>query len=213
MRWVLKPRITTVELWAPTLPPVPISRGMNAASTTICFSTESIEAMTAAGYVGFAERGVRFTQIFHRGWDQHGNVTGDLPNQCRDIDQPAMALIQDLKQRGMLDDTLVIWGGEFGRTVYCQGPLSAENYGRDHHPKAFTMWLAGGGVRGGVVHGETDDFSYNITEDPVDIQSLNATTLHLLGVDHERLTYRFNSLDNKLTGVDGNPEILREILT
>ncbi|MAF11095.1 sulfatase [Candidatus Poribacteria bacterium] len=159
-----------------------------------------------------AERGVRFTQIFHRGWDQHGNVTGDLPNQCRDIDQPAMALVQDLKQRGMLDETLVVWGGEFGRTVYCQGPLSTENYGRDHHPKCFTMWLAGGGVKGGIVHGETDDFSYNITQDPVDIQSLNATLLHQMGIDHDRLTYRFNALDNKLTGVDGDPQIIRGIL-
>ena len=113
----------------------------------------------------------------------------------------------------MLDETLVIWGGEFGRTVYCQGPLSEENYGRDHHPKCFTMWLAGGGVKGGIVHGETDDFSYNITENPVDIQSLNATVLNQLGIDHERLTYRFNALDNKLTGVDGNPKIIREILT
>ena len=160
-----------------------------------------------------AERGVRFTQIFHRGWDQHGNVTGDLPHQCRDIDQPAMALVQDLKQRGMLDETLVVWGGEFGRTVYCQGPLSAENYGRDHHPKAFTMWLAGGGVKGGIVHGETDDFGYNVTENPVDIQSLNATMLNQLGIDHKRLTYKFNGLDNKLTGVDGDPRIIREILT
>ena len=149
-----------------------------------------------------AERDVRFVQIFHRGWDQHANVARDLPNQCRDIDQPAWALIQDLKQRGMLDDTLVVWGGEFGRTVYCQGKLTRENYGRDHHPRCFTIWMAGGGIKGGVVHGKTDDFSYNIVENPVHIHDMNATILHCLGIDHTRLSYKFQGLDMRLTGVE-----------
>ena len=147
------------------------------------------------------ERDVRFVQIFHRGWDQHGNVAKDLPNQCQDIDQPVWALIQDLKQRGLLDDTLVIWGGEFGRTVYSQGRLSRENYGRDHHPRCFTVWMAGGGIKGGLVHGATDDFSYNITADPVHINDLNATILHCLGIDHERFTTKVAGLDLGLTGV------------
>ncbi|NNE91003.1 MAG: DUF1501 domain-containing protein, partial [Verrucomicrobiales bacterium] len=149
-----------------------------------------------------AERGVRFTQVFIRGWDQHGNLTGDLPLQCRDVDQPSWALVQDLKMRGMLDDTLVAWGGEFGRTIYCQGGLSKTNYGRDHHPRCFTTWLAGGGVKGGTVYGETDDFSYNITKDPVHIRDLNATILHLLGIDHNRLSVKHKGLDVKLTGVE-----------
>ena len=148
-----------------------------------------------------AERGVRFTQIFHRGWDQHGNLPGDLPNQCKDIDQPCAGLIKDLKQRGMFDDTLVVWGGEFGRTIYCQGNLTKTQYGRDHHPKCFSMWLAGAGIQGGMVHGETDEFSYNITEDPVHIRDLNATILHLMGIDHERFVYPFQGLDQRLTGV------------
>ncbi len=149
-----------------------------------------------------AERDVRFVQIFHRGWDQHGNIAGDLPNQCRDIDQPAYALIQDLKLKGLLEDTLVIWGGEFGRTIYCQGNLTKDNYGRDHHPKCFTIWMAGGGVKPGIVYGETDDFSYNITEKPVHIHDLNATILHCLGIDHTRLSYKFQGLDMRLTGVE-----------
>ena len=149
-----------------------------------------------------AERNVRFVQIFHRGWDQHANVAGDLPNQCRDVDQPCYALIQDLKQRGLLNDTLVVWGGEFGRTIYCQGKLSKENYGRDHHPRCFTIWMAGAGIKGGVVHGETDDFSYNIVKDPVHIRDLNATILSQFGIDHERLDYRFQGLDVRLTGVE-----------
>ncbi len=128
-----------------------------------------------------AERGVRFMQLFIRGWDQHGNLPDDIRSQCRDVDQPAAALIKDLKQRGMLDDTLVIWGGEFGRTVYCQGTLTKDNYGRDHHPRCFTMWMAGGGVKPGITYGETDDFSYNIVENPVHIHDLNATILHLPG--------------------------------
>ncbi len=158
-----------------------------------------------------AERGVRFTQIFHRGWDQHGNLPGDLPNQCRDVDQPSAALLTDLRQRGMLDDTLVVWGGEFGRTIYCQGKLTAKTYGRDHHPKCFTMWLAGGGVRGGSVHGETDDFSYNIVKDPVHIRDLNATILHLMGIDDRRFTAPFQGLDQRLTGVEES-RVVREIL-
>ena len=152
------------------------------------------------------ERDVRFVQIFHRGWDQHGNIAGDLPNQAKDIDQPSWALVQDLKQRGMLDDTLVIWGGGFGRTIYCQGALSRENYGRDHHPRCFSMWMAGGGIKPGQVYGATDDFSYNIIENPVHIHELNATILHSLGIDHRRLTAKFQGLDVRLTGVeDVNP--------
>ena len=158
-----------------------------------------------------AERGVRFTQIFHRGWDQHGALPKDLPNQCLDVDQPSAGLLTDLRQRGMLDDTLVIWGGEFGRTVYCQGALSKTNYGRDHHPKCFSIWMAGGGVQGGAVHGETDDFSYNIVEDPVHIRDLNATILHQLGIDHQRFTYPFKGLDQRLTGVEES-RIVHEIL-
>ena len=149
-----------------------------------------------------AERDVRFVQLFHRGWDQHGNVAGDLPNQCKDVDQPSWALVQDLKQRGLLDDTLVVWGGEFGRTVYCQGGLTRENYGRDHHPRCFSMWLAGGGIKPGIVHGQTDEFSYNITEDPVHIHEMNATILQCLGIDHRRLSFEFQGLDMRLTGVE-----------
>ncbi|MCS1407635.1 MAG: hypothetical protein M2R45_00795 [Verrucomicrobia subdivision 3 bacterium] len=148
------------------------------------------------------ERDVRFVQIFHRGWDQHGNIAEDLPGQCRDIDQPSWALVQDLKARGLLDDTLVIWGGEFGRTVYCQGKLTRENYGRDHHPRCFPAWMAGGGIKPGMVYGKTDDFSYNIVENPVHIHDLNATILNRLGIDHERLSYKFQGLDVRLTGVE-----------
>jgi hypothetical protein len=148
------------------------------------------------------ERNVRFVQVFHRGWDQHFNLTGDLPNQCRDIDHGAHGLITDLKQRGLLDDTLVVWGGEFGRTIYCQGALSRTNYGRDHHPRCFTMWMAGGGVKPGVIHGETDEFSYNIVRDPVHVRDINATILHQLGIDHRRFTFQFRGLDERLTGVE-----------
>jgi len=146
-----------------------------------------------------AERGVRFTQLFHRGWDQHSSLPTHLANQCRDTDQASAALVADLKQRGMLEDTLVIWGGEFGRTVYSQGELGS---GRDHHGRCFSLWLAGGGVKGGVSHGQTDDFSYNITENPVHIRDLNATILHCLGMDHNRFTFRFQGLSQKLTGVE-----------
>jgi hypothetical protein len=147
------------------------------------------------------ERGVRFVQIYHNNWDTHANVSGRLPDQCRDVDQACYGLIQDLKQRGMLDETLVIWGGEFGRTVYSQGGLSKENYGRDHHPRCFTMWMAGGGTKGGTIYGETCEFSYNIVKDPVHIRDFHATVLHQMGYDHERLLYKYQGLDQKLTGV------------
>jgi hypothetical protein len=149
-----------------------------------------------------AEKGVRFSQIFHRGWDQHGALPKDLPNQCRDVDRACYGLITDLKQRGMYDDTLVVWGGEFGRTIYCQGELTQTNYGRDHHPRCYTMWMGGAGVKGGVVYGETDDFSYNITKDPVHIRDLNATILNQFGVDHQQLNFQHQGLDLKLTGVE-----------
>lgn len=148
------------------------------------------------------ERGVRFVQIYHNNWDHHGNVNGRLPSQCRDIDQPCHALIEDLKQRGMFEDTLIVWGGEFGRTIYSQGGLSRDNYGRDHHPRCFTMWMAGGGAKAGQIYGETDDFSYNIVKDPLHISDFHATVLHLLGYNHERMTYKFQGLDQKLTGVE-----------
>jgi hypothetical protein len=148
-----------------------------------------------------AERGVRFTQIYLNNWDHHGNLTGRMPSQCKDIDGPCHALIEDLKQRGMFDDTLIVWGGEFGRTIYSQGGLTKENYGRDHHPRCFTMWMAGGGAKGGRIYGETDDFSYNIVKDPLHISDFHATIMHLMGYNHERMTYKFQGLDQKLTGV------------
>ncbi len=157
-----------------------------------------------------AERDVRFIQLYHRGWDQHYNLPSDLRLQAEDIDQPAAALVRDLKQRGLLDETLVIWGGEFGRTTYSQGKLEAANYGRDHHGRCFTMWLAGGGVKPGTVYGETDDFSYNVVRDPVHVHDFNATLLHLLGLDHTRLTYRAQGRDFRLTDVHG--EVIKGIL-
>ncbi|MGE0759311.1 MAG: DUF1501 domain-containing protein [Pirellulaceae bacterium] len=157
------------------------------------------------------ERGVRFIQVYHNNWDTHANVAGRLPDQCRDVDQPCYGLVQDLKLRGLLDETLIIWGGEFGRTIYSQGGLSKQNYGRDHHPRCFTMWMAGGGAKGGVVHGETDDFSYNIVRDPVHIRDFHATVLHLLGFDHERFTYKYQGLDQRLTGVEPC-RVVRELL-
>ncbi|QDU40188.1 hypothetical protein Mal4_45430 [Maioricimonas rarisocia] len=156
------------------------------------------------------ERNVRFVQIFIRGWDQHGSLPKDITNQCRDVDQGQAALVKDLKQRGLLEDTLVIWGGEFGRTIYCQGGLTRENYGRDHHPRCFTMWMAGGGIKPGITYGKTDEFSYNVVENPVHIHDLNATILHNLGIDHKRLTYRFQGRDFRLTDVHGN--IVHDIL-
>ena len=148
-----------------------------------------------------AERGVRFTQIYLNNWDHHSNLVNRMPSQCKDIDGPCHALIEDLKQRGMFDDTLIVWGGEFGRTIYSQGGLSMTNYGRDHHPRCFTMWMAGGGAKGGRIYGETDDFSYNIVKDPLHISDFHATIMHLMGYNHERLTYKFQGLDQKLTGV------------
>jgi hypothetical protein len=147
------------------------------------------------------ERGVRFVQIFHRGWDQHGTLPRDLAAQCKDIDQACYGLVQDLKQRGLLEDTLLVCGGEFGRTVYCQGKLTETDYGRDHHPRCFSLWLAGGGIRGGTVFGETDEMSYNVVRDPVHVRDLHATILHLMGLDHERLNFRYQGLDQRLTGV------------
>ncbi len=149
-----------------------------------------------------AERDVRFIQLFHMGWDQHDNLPDHMGKQCRDTDQPTAALINDLDQRGLLDDTLVVWGGEFGRTVYCQGELTESNYGRDHHPRCFSVFMAGGGVKPGIVYGETDDFGYNIVSDPVHVNDLHATILHTLGIDHRRLTIPFQGLDLKLSGVE-----------
>ncbi len=158
------------------------------------------------------ERGVRVVQILHRGWDQHSTLPQALTNQCLDTDQATAALIVDLKQRGLLDSTLIVWGGEFGRTVYSQGTLTKDDYGRDHHPRNFCMWLAGGGIKGGVVHGETDDFSYNVVENPVHVNDLNATILHCLGIDNERLIFKFQGLDQRLTGVE-QAEPVKAILT
>jgi uncharacterized protein DUF1501 len=157
-----------------------------------------------------AERGVRFVQLFHRGWDQHTSLPKQIAAQCSDTDQPTAALIADLKERGLLDDTLVVWGGEFGRTVYCQGTLTADDYGRDHHPRCFTVWLAGAGVKPGFSFGETDDFSYNIAANPVHVHDLHATILQLLGIDHTRLTFKYQGRHYRLTDVHGN--IVREIL-
>lgn len=148
------------------------------------------------------ERGVRAVQILHRGWDQHDNLPTALGNQCKDTDQATAALVIDLKRRGLLEDTLVVWGGEFGRTVYSQGTLTSETYGRDHHPRNFCMWMAGGGVKGGIVHGATDDFSYNIVKDPVHLNSINATILQCMGIDHSRFSQKFQGLDQRLTGVE-----------
>jgi hypothetical protein len=157
------------------------------------------------------ERGVRFVQLMHRGWDQHGNLPGQIRGQCKDVDQASAALIKDLKQRGLLDETLVIWGGEFGRTVYSQGALTMDNYGRDHHGRCFSLWMAGGGIKPGVSYGETDDYCYNIVRDGVHIHDFNATVLHCLGIDHTRLTYRHAGRDFRLTDVEGN--VVRALLT
>jgi hypothetical protein len=149
-----------------------------------------------------AEQGVKFIQLYHQGWDHHGNVPSGMKTQCRETDQPAAALLTDLKQRGMLKDTLVIWGGEFGRTNYSQGKLTATNYGRDHHPRCFSMWMAGGGIRPGMVLGETCEFGYNIIRDSVHIRDFHATLMHVMGIDHERFTAKFQGLDARLTGVE-----------
>jgi hypothetical protein len=158
-----------------------------------------------------AEKGVRFVQLMHAGWDQHGNLPTQLAVQCRDTDQPAAALVKDLKQRGLLDETLVIWGGEFGRTSFCQGDINNKKaHGRDHHPRNFCLWMAGGGIKGGANYGKSDDFSYNVAENPVHVHDLQATTLHLLGIEHEKLTYKFQGRDFRLTDVHG--KVVREIL-
>ncbi len=157
-----------------------------------------------------AERGVRFIQLYHRDWDHHAKLPEGLPKRCAETDQPSAALVQDLKQRGMLEDTLVIWGGEFGRTVYCQGRLTKDDYGRDHHPRCFPMWMAGGGMKSGLVYGATDDYCYNITENPVHVHDIQATILNRLGVDHTRLTYKFQGRAFRLTDVHGN--LVKDIL-
>jgi uncharacterized protein (DUF1501 family) len=158
------------------------------------------------------ERGVRFVQIFHRGWDHHTILPKQLRGQCFDVDQPSAALLTDLKQRGLLDDTIVIFAGEFGRTVYCQGNLKRDDYGRDHHPRCFSAWLAGGGIRGGMTFGKTDDFSYNVAQNPVAVRDLHATILHQLGIDHEKLTFPFQGLDQRLTGVEPS-QVIKDILS
>jgi uncharacterized protein (DUF1501 family) len=158
-----------------------------------------------------AQRGVRFTQLFHRGWDQHISIKTQLPRQCQDVDQASAALVTDLKRRGLLEDTLVIWGGEFGRTVYSQGELGAPTSGRDHHGRCFTTWMAGGGVKAGFDYGTTDDYAYNIAENPVHIRDLNATILHQLGIDHERFTFKFRGLNQRLTGVE-HAHVIKDIL-
>jgi uncharacterized protein (DUF1501 family) len=157
-----------------------------------------------------SENGVRFVQLYHQGWDQHGNLPNEMKGQAKDVDQASAALITDLKQRGLLDETLVIWGGEFGRTNYCQGKMTPDNYGRDHHPRCFSIWMAGGGIKGGVVHGETDDFGYNIVSNPVHVHDLQATILNRLGLDHEKLTYRYQGRRFRLTDVEG--KVVKEIL-
>lgn len=175
------------------------------------------EAKTPGSYAAncllarrMAERGVRYIQLFHRGWDQHVNLPKQLPNQCWDTDQASAALVIDLKQRGLLDDTIVIWGGEFGRTIYCQEKLSAGNYGRDHHPRCFTMWVAGGGFQPGLSYGATDDYCYNVIEKPVSVHDLHATLLHSLGFDHERMTFRHQGRDYRLTDVAG--DVIHDLL-
>jgi len=156
------------------------------------------------------ERGVRFVQLFHRGWDQHLELPKNIALQCKATDRASAGLVKDLKQRGLLDDTLVVWGGEFGRTVYCQGKLTAEDYGRDHHPRCFTAWMAGAGIKAGTSWGETDEFGYNVVRDPVHVHDLNATILHLLGIDHTRLTFKFQGRHYRLTDVHG--EVVQGVL-
>jgi uncharacterized protein (DUF1501 family) len=157
-----------------------------------------------------AERNVRFIQLYHPGWDHHGGLPGGIRRQAKDVDQACYALVTDLKQRGLLDDTLVVWGGEFGRTNYSQGKLTATDYGRDHHPRCFTIWMCGGGVKPGVTYGATDDYGYNVVENPVDVHDLHATILHLLGIDHEKLTYKFQGRYYRLTDVSG--KVVKDVL-
>ena len=151
-----------------------------------------------------AQRGVRFIQLYHQGWDQHGGLPGGLARQCKETDRPSAALVNDLKRNGLLDDTLVIWGGEFGRTNYCQGKLSGKNFGRDHHPRCFSVWLAGGGIKRGITYGETGPYGYNIVDKPVHVHDFHATILHLLGIDHERLTHKYQGRQFRLTDVHGH---------
>jgi hypothetical protein len=158
------------------------------------------------------ERGVRVVQILHRGWDQHGNLPSEIRSQCHDTDQPTAALLADLKRKGLFDSTLVVWGGEFGRTVYSQGGLTKTNYGRDHHPRNFCMWLAGGGIKGGTVYGQTDDFSYNVAENPAHVNDINATILHCLGIDHAKFSFKFQGLDQRLTGVE-EQHVIKDLLS
>ena len=158
-----------------------------------------------------AGRGVRYIQLFHRGWDQHNNLPKALRMQCEDTDRASAALVKDLKQRGMLEDTLVVWGGEFGRTIYSQGKLTADNHGRDHHGRCFATWMAGGGIKAGYEHGVTDDYCYNIVKDPVHINDLNATILNQLGIDHRRFTYKYQGLDARLTGVE-DAHVIEDLL-
>jgi arylsulfatase A-like enzyme len=158
-----------------------------------------------------AERGVRFIQLYHRDWDHHGKLPEGMPKRCLETDQPAAALVRDLTQRGMLDDTLVVWGGEFGRTVYCQGRLTKDDYGRDHHPRCFSVWMAGGGIKPGLTYGATDDFSYNVTENPVTVHDLQATILHSLGIDHKKLTFKFQGRHYRLTDVSG--DVVQDLLS
>ncbi|MFN7843728.1 MAG: DUF1501 domain-containing protein [Pirellula sp.] len=184
-------------------------------STFELYGTEAKKPGSFANSVLLArrmvERDVRFVQIYLNNWDHHGNVASRLPSQCKDIDRATYGLITDLKSKGLLDSTLIIWGGEFGRTIYSQGGLSKDNYGRDHHPRCFTMWMAGGGAKGGAIYGETDDFSYNIVKDPVHIRDFHATILHLLGIDHQRFTFKSQGLDLKLTGVE-EAKVIKELL-
>ena len=198
-------------------------------STFELYGEESRQAGTFAACClnarRLAERGVRNIQIFHRGWDAHGGLPLEHENQCKDVDQGCAALITDLKQRGLLEDTLVIWGGEFGRTSYCQGKLTRENYGRDHHPRAFTTWMAGGGIKPGITYGQSDDYGYNLTDrdgnvikpnkhhwtqDTMHVHDLNATILHLFGIDHRKLTYRYQGRDFRLTDIHGH--VIKDII-
>ncbi|MFN9751701.1 MAG: DUF1501 domain-containing protein [Planctomycetota bacterium] len=192
-----------------------VDLSQESAATMELYGEEARKPGTYANTVLLArrmvEQGVRFVQVYLNNWDHHGNVAGRLPMQCKDVDQANYALITDLKQRGLLDDTLIIWGGEFGRTIYSQGGLSPDNYGRDHHPRCFTMWMAGGGAKGGTIYGETDDFSYNIVRDPVHVRDFHATILHLLGIDHERFTFKHQGLDQRLTGVEP-AKVIRELI-
>jgi len=192
-----------------------VDLSQESAATMELYGEEARKPGTYANTVLLArrmvEQGVRFVQVYLNNWDHHGNVAGRLPMQCKDVDQANYALITDLKQRGLLDDTLIIWGGEFGRTIYSQGGLSPDNYGRDHHPRCFTIWMAGGGAKGGTIYGETDDFSYNIVRDPVHVRDFHATILHLLGIDHERFTFKHQGLDQRLTGVEP-AKVIRELI-